>query len=188
MAYQFNNITVLIVESTHAMFDLTKSVLDTFGVGTIVSAYDNESGFAEFCKHKPDLVILDWLGGPSNGLELTRRIRQDDQSPTPYVPIIMMTGFSQKKRVIMARDSGITEFIVKPFTAHTLYKRIERIIEQPRQFVRSNDFFGPDRRRQELPFTGTERRGDSREEEHQKAAQTAQEIRARNHQSTTKTD
>lgn len=158
MAYQFAKLTVLIVESNHAMFDLTKSVLSSFGVGQIISAYTAESGFREFCQTQPDLVLVDWLIDEPGGLDLTRQIRSSPDSPNPYVPIIMMTGYSQKRRVLMARDSGVSEFVVKPYTAATLYKKIETIIEQPRQFVKSPDFFGPDRRRKSQDFTGEDRR------------------------------
>lgn len=158
MSYEFSKLSVLIVESNHAMFDLTKGVLDTFGVGRIISAYNAEVGYEKFCEFKPDLVIVDWLSDEQNGLTLTRKIRNDLSSPNPFVPIIMMTGFSQKRRVTMARDSGITEFIVKPFTAATLYKRLETVIEQPRKFIKSHDFFGPDRRRRNGEFTGEDRR------------------------------
>ncbi|MGM0422675.1 MAG: response regulator [Pseudomonadota bacterium] len=158
MSYQFGKLTVLIVESNHAMFDLTKGVLSSFGIGHIISAYDAESGFREFKLSKPDLVIVDWLTDAPGGLELTRKIRTSPDSPNPYTPIIMMTGYSQKRRVIMARDSGVSEFVVKPFTAATLYKKIETIIEQPRQFVKSPDFFGPDRRRKSDDFKGKDRR------------------------------
>jgi DNA-binding response OmpR family regulator len=61
-----------------------------------------------------------------------------------------MTGFSARERVIAARDTGVTEFLVKPFTANDLYKRIDHVIMKPRQFVKSPDFFGPDRRRKFL--------------------------------------
>ena len=127
MSYQFKNITVLIVESTRAMFDLTRSVLQTFGVNQVYSAYGAEEGFETFCRVNPDLVIIDWLEDPKNGLELTRRIRADKKSPNPFIPIILMTGYSQKKRVLQARDSGITEFLVKPFTAAGLVEAVEQL-------------------------------------------------------------
>lgn len=158
MAYQFAKLTVLVVESNHAMFDLTKGVLSSFGIGQIISAYTAESGFREFCNTKPDLVLVDWLIDAPGGLDLTRQIRTSPESPNPFVPIIMMTGYSQKRRVLMARDSGVSEFVVKPYTAATLYKKIETIIEQPRQFVKSPNFFGPDRRRKSDDFTGVDRR------------------------------
>lgn len=159
MAYQFKNITVLVVESSRAMFDLTKAVLGTFGVNQIYSAYGYEEGFNNYCRLNPDLVIVDWLDDPNNGLELTKRIRQDPKSPNPFTPIVLMTGYSQKKRVIAARDSGITEFIVKPFTAKALFQRIEQLIERPRNFVNCESYFGPDRRRKrDGEYDGPDRR------------------------------
>ncbi len=165
MSYQFKNITVLVVESTRAMFDLTRSVLQAFGVNQVYSAYGADEGFETFCRVNPDLVIIDWLEDPANGLELTRRIRTDPKSPNPFMPIIMMTGYSQKKRVLQARDSGITEFIVKPFTAKALYQKIEQLVERPRHFVSSENYFGPDRRRKrDGEYKGPDRRSDQQPE------------------------
>ncbi len=162
MPYQFKNITVLVIESSKAMFDLTKSVLQTFGVNQIYSAYGFEEGFQAMCRVNPDLIIIDWLEEPKNGLELTKRIRQDEKSPNPFVPIVLMTGYSQKRRVIAARDAGITEFLVKPFTANALYQRIEQLIESPRNFVRSENYFGPDRRRKkDSAYQGPDRRSET---------------------------
>jgi two-component system, chemotaxis family, chemotaxis protein CheY len=158
MSYLFRNITVLVVESNKAMFDLTQAVLVAFGVNQVYSAFGMKEGFEAFCRVNPDLVIIDWLEDPDNGLELTKKIRKDEQSPNPFTPIVLMTGYSQKKRVIQARDSGITEFLVKPFTAKALYQKIEQLIERPRHFVRSDNYFGPDRRRKREEYQGPERR------------------------------
>lgn len=147
MNYRFDDLKILVVEDNLPMLEITKTLLATFGVGTIIGAKDGDNGFREFCDNNPDIVIADWMMKPVDGISLARRIRNDLRSPNPYVPIILMTGFSEKRRVIQARDAGITEFLVKPFTARDLFKRISQIIERPRQFVRSEDFFGPDRRR-----------------------------------------
>lgn len=157
--YRFDDLKVLVVEDNLPMLEITKTLLATFGVGTIIGAKDGENGFREFCLHNPDIVIADWMMKPVDGISLARRIRNDLRSPNPYVPIILMTGFSEKRRVIQARDAGITEFLVKPFTARDLFKRLTQIIERPRQFVRSEDFFGPDRRRKAMEeYTGPLRR------------------------------
>ena len=183
MSYDFENITVLVVESSHAMFDLTKSVLITFGVNQIYSSYGFQQGFDTFCHINPDLIIMDWMEEPNNGLELTKRIRADSSSPNPFVPIILMTGYTLKKRVIMARDSGITTFMAKPYTAKALYKRIEQLVERPRQFVKSESYFGPDRRALRADvYKGPERRSDTNSVEvpaNVTASQLAREIRAR---------
>jgi len=75
------------------------------------------------------------------------------------VPIIMLTGHSEKKRVISARDAGVTEFLAKPISAKSLYQRILNIVINPRPFIKSKGYFGPDRRRNAAAnYTGPERR------------------------------
>jgi two-component system chemotaxis response regulator CheY len=69
-----------------------------------------------------------------------------------------MTGFSEKNRVIEARDAGVTEFLVKPFNTRDLYSRMLQIIEKPRQFVRADQYFGPDRRRSSKQYIGPYKR------------------------------
>jgi CheY-like chemotaxis protein len=136
-----------VIEDNQPMLELAKSLLLTFGTGHVLTAKDGEEGFKVFCEANPDIVVADWMMQPLDGISLTRRIRTSPQSPNPYVPVILMTGFSEKRRVMQARDAGVTEFLVKPFTARDLYRRITQVIERPRQFVRLDDFFGPDRRR-----------------------------------------
>ena len=141
------------------MLDLAKSILATFGVGTVHTAKNGEDGFKLFCSLNPDIVIADWMMKPMDGISLTRRIRNDAASPNHFTPVILMTGFSEKRRVIQARDAGVTEFLVKPFNARDMYRRISQVIERPRQFVRSEDFFGPDRRRMRTTaYHGPQRR------------------------------
>lgn len=159
MAYQMHKISVLIVEDNLPMLEITKSLLLAFGIGHVITAQNGEIGFKRFCELNPDMVIADWMMKPVDGISLTRIIRNDPKSPNPYVPVILMTGFSEKRRVFQARDAGVTEFLVKPFNARDLYKRLVQVIERPRQFVKATDFFGPDRRRRSSgPYEGPMRR------------------------------
>jgi hypothetical protein len=63
------------------------------------------------------------------------------------VPIIMMTGYGSSSKISNARDVGVTEFLIKPFSAHDISKRIMHIISSPRDFIVTDNFAGPDRRR-----------------------------------------
>ena len=86
-------------------------------------------------------------------------IRQPGANANPYVPIIMLTGHSEKKRVIAARDAGITEFMAKPISAKALYQRILNVVANPRPFIKTKTYFGPDRRRNvNSNYVGPERR------------------------------
>ena len=101
MAYKFSTINVLIVEDNLPMMELTRSILETFGIEHVDSAKDGEEGFAMFCQHNYDLVIADWMMKPMDGISLTRRIRNDPLSPNQFVPVILVTGFSEKLRVLI---------------------------------------------------------------------------------------
>jgi two-component system chemotaxis response regulator CheY len=159
MSYNFNHLRILVIEDNQPMLEICKTLLLTFGVGEVITARNGEEGFRVFCRENPDIVVSDWMMEPTDGISMSRRIRNDATSPNRYVPIILVTGFSEKKRVVQARDAGVTEFLVKPFTARDLYKRIAQIIERPRQFVKSEDFFGPDRRRKSTTeFRGVAKR------------------------------
>lgn len=159
MSYQFEKVKILVVEDNQPMLELAKTLLNTFGVNDIYTARDGDEGFDVYCKENPDLILSDWMMRRVDGISLARRIRNDSLGPNQFVPFILMTGFSEKRRVVQARDVGITEFLVKPFTARDLYRRVVQIIEKPRPFIRSENFFGPDRRRKVIEdYQGPHRR------------------------------
>ncbi|GJL85638.1 MAG: response regulator [Micavibrio sp.] len=150
MSFKFERLTVLVVEDTVPMRKLICSVLETLGVRTIHTAEEGRQGYDKFCKENPDIVITDWHMLPVSGLDLVKKIRTDKESPNKTVPIVMMTGYSAMPRVSKARDEGATEFLVKPFSANDLAKRIAHVISKPRDFIQADDFFGPDRRRRAM--------------------------------------
>ena len=161
MPYTLDSVKILVVDDMAPMLSLIKSVLSIYGFKEIFTASDGTEGFEMVCQHNPDLILTDWVMEPMDGLEFTRKVRLDPLSPNPYVPVLMMTGFSSRLRVEASRDSGITEFLVKPFSSRDLCSRLVQIIEKPRQFVDAPQFFGPDRRRRDSStYTGMRKRND----------------------------
>lgn len=149
----------LVVDDNAHMRRIVRMLLHGFGIREVIEAEDGAAGLEFFQSNMPDFVIVDWSMPIFSGLELTRMLRNPDDSPNPYVPIIMITGHSDKKRVLEARDTGVTEFICKPLSARALYQRILMSIVQPRPFIRAKSYFGPDRRRFVASvYTGEERR------------------------------
>lgn len=160
MTYQLNTVKILIVEDMQPMLSLTLSILKIFGFTNVDGAKSVEEGYELFRQKNHDLIITDWLMEPYDGLDLIRFIRMNDDSPNKFVPIILMTGYSDQARVEIARDMGVTEFLMKPYSARDMYARIVQIVEKPRQFVDADEFFGPDRRRRKnFEFQGDEKRG-----------------------------
>ena len=161
--YQFGDVKVLVVDDQKYITDILKAIIETFGVKKIDICHNGEDAFSAFCRENHDLIITDWLLDGMDGLELTEKIRTSEKSPNRYVPVLLMTAFSEKHRVFKARDTGITEFLAKPFTANDLYVRIHQVIEKPRDFVLSDKFTGPDRRRKRVVDENTRFK---REEDH----------------------
>jgi two-component system, chemotaxis family, chemotaxis protein CheY len=95
----------------------------------------------------PDFAIIDYKMEPIDGVQLTQIIRNSPDSASPYLPIIMLTAFADKARVMEARDAGVHEIVVKPVSAAALFSRIRAVILKSRPFIRSAGYFGPDRRR-----------------------------------------
>lgn len=168
MTYSLEQASVLVVEDMQPMMELTRSILTIFGFKSVYGARDAEQGFRIIREENPDIVITDWLMEPVNGIDFIKKIRTSEESPNPYVPVILMTGYSDRTRVEAARDSGVTEFLMKPYTAKDLYSRIVQIIEKPRQFVDCGTFFGPDRRRRKnFDYQGPLRRSADDPEDHE---------------------
>ena len=80
MSYKLENIKILLVEDNKPMLSLLKSVLLSFGVGTVATSLDGEDAFTKFKTLNPDLVITDWMMSPCDGVELSRRIRNDPKT------------------------------------------------------------------------------------------------------------
>ncbi len=162
----FENLKALIIEDNAHMRSLLRALLNSVGVKDIAEAAHGQAGLEALRERKSDLVLTDMVMKPMDGLEFTRHVRNDEHSPNPFVPIIMITGHTEKYRVEAARDAGVTEFLAKPITAHNLFARIAEIVERPRAFVRCGSYFGPDRRRhQNEDYPGPWRRKEDFEEE-----------------------
>ncbi|HXS07268.1 MAG TPA: response regulator [Rhizomicrobium sp.] len=157
----FEALKVLIVEDNQHMRVLLRSLLNSIGIREIHEAGNGVAALDVLKELKCDLVLSDLAMKPMDGLEFTREIRLSKRSINPFMPIIMITGHTEKHRVEAARDAGVTEFLAKPITPHSLYSRLAEIVERPRAFVRSESYFGPDRRRKALEhYAGPWRRHD----------------------------
>jgi len=155
----FNRLRFLVIDDNAHMRRMLRALLYGFGTREVHEAEDGATGLEAFTHHTPDIVIIDWAMPIFDGLELTQMIRQPGANANPYVAIIMLTGHSEKKRVASARDAGVTEFLAKPISAKGLYQRIVNVVANPRPFIKTKTYFGPDRRRSNnSAYVGTERR------------------------------
>lgn len=140
-------IQVLLVDDNPHMRTIASAVLMSAGIRKVIQAADGGEALEMLRYNNVDLAIVDYNMFPLDGVEFTRLVRNSPDSANPYLPIIMMTGHAGKQRVYAARDAGVTEFLVKPITAKAVLDRIQSVIWKPRPFVKTEGYFGPDRRR-----------------------------------------
>ncbi len=152
---------VLVVDDNQHMRSIVATILSAVGVGHVRECWDGAEALDALRQWQADLAIIDYHMSPIDGVEFTKLVRNAGDSPNPYLPIIMLTGYAERARVMEARDAGVTEFAVKPVTAQAILNRLNAVIFKPRPFVKTADYFGPDRRRkQDEAYDGPWRRAE----------------------------
>lgn len=152
---------MLILDDNAHMRMLMRAILTSFDMRKIVEASDADDGLAVLVQDKIHLAFVDFRLGGRDGLDFVKTVRNATDSPDRFLPIIMITAYSEKSRVIQAVNAGVDEFLVKPIRAIDVAARINAVIERRRPFVCSSDYFGPERRRRKDPrYNGARRRVD----------------------------
>ncbi len=159
MTQRMDRVRVLIVDDNHHMINIVKTILRGFGLNNFYEARDAAEAFDIVRSESIDLIVVDFLMDILDGTDFVRLVRTGEDSPNPFVPIIMLTAYSERSKVEAARDAGVTEFCCKPVTAKKLYRKVSSVVNNPRPFIRTPTYFGPDRRRRHNPnYRGEERR------------------------------
>ena len=155
----FERIRVLILEDNAHMSTILRKVLQGFGVRQVFEARDAADAFEAMRNSNPDLALVDYMLGDVDGLEFTRLVRTASDSPNKYLPIIMVSGHTDRSKVMEAINAGVNEYLAKPVRPVDVYNRLVSLIERPRRFVKTAGYFGPDRRRRQDPrYNGPWRR------------------------------
>jgi two-component system chemotaxis response regulator CheY len=154
-----SRIRVMIVDDNHHMVSLVKTILHGLGIREVLEAHDAAEAFEIMRSARLDILIVDFAMEPLNGIEFVKLVRTADDSTAKMIPIIMLTAYSERSKVEAARDVGVTEFCAKPVTATEIYRKVAAVVNRSRTFVRTKQFFGPDRRRHaQTEFDGDDRR------------------------------
>lgn len=158
----------MIVEDSEYMQTLMEQMLKVFGVGEILACSNAEEAIdiltvlqaTRKSRHlkSVDIVLTDWLMPKGSGAKLLSWIRNHEKDSVRFLPVIVVSGYTTEKIATQTRDMGANDSLVKPISGMSLAGRICSVIDNPRPFVKARDFFGPDRRRQSIPYTGAERR------------------------------
>lgn len=143
----FSTINLAIVDADQNIAYLTRKLLSSLGFNRIFIVHSGED-VIELMKEEPiDIIITDWETSSMGGIDLAKFLRRSPESPNRMLPVIMLTAHADRYHIEKARDSGVTEYVIKPFSAKTLLERIYAVVENPRGFIISKKYIGPDRRR-----------------------------------------
>lgn len=166
--YDLKNFVVLVADGSEVMRSLLASTLKNIGVGRVSFAFDGSGtiGYLKASKvsssdnltYPADIVISDISMDQVDGMMLLRWIRRHEDSPNHFMPVVLTSSSPDKDSIGQARNMGANAFLAKPFSAKSLTKLIADLIENPRDFVRTKTYFGPDRRTYKNDVSKMERR------------------------------
>ncbi len=148
LAAELRKIDVLVVDDNAHMRSLVRQVLVAIGVGSVREASDGMAAFSMLKERRADVIVTDWMMEPLNGVEFVKLLRTAPDSPDQEVAVIMLTGHTERSRIVQARDVGVDEILAKPFSPRALYDRLYEVITNPRPFIKKPGYAGPEKRNQ----------------------------------------
>ncbi len=113
---------VLVADDSSTMRKIILRSLQAVGVTEVTEAADGSEAVAMFKPGSFEMILTDWNMPGKTGLEVVEEIRAQDKD----VPIIMVTTEAEKGRVMQAIQAGVSDYLVKPFTADTLREKLEK--------------------------------------------------------------
>jgi len=119
------SIKVLVVDDFATMRRIVKGALKQLGFKDIIEAEDGKAAFDELKKEKVGLIVSDWNMPNMTGLELLKAVRGDDGLKD--IPFLMVTAEGQKDNVVEAIKSGVSNYVVKPFTPDTFIEKLQKV-------------------------------------------------------------
>ena len=120
------NMPILIVDDYKTMLRIIRNLLKQIGFDNVEEATDGAAALQKLREGDFKLVISDWNMEPMTGIQLLREVRQDQRlSKTPF---IMVTAESKTENVVIAKEAGVSNYIVKPFNAATLKSKLVGVL------------------------------------------------------------
>lgn len=149
---------VLIVDPNPHAARLLTEIVKGMGAGEIVVEPSEPRAMKAAADLEPGIIFTERNGDNLDGESLARALRRSS-FVCRRAPIIMVTADATASTILGARDSGVHEFLRKPFTSADLLKRVENVALKPRDWVEAVGYVGPDRRRfNSGEFTGDRKR------------------------------
>jgi two-component system chemotaxis response regulator CheY len=121
------NMKVMIVDDFATMRRILRNILKQIGFKNIIEADDGKNALKKLKKEKVDLIMCDWNMPEMPGIELLKNVRSDDELKD--IPFVMVTAEAQKDNIIEAVKSGVSNYVVKPFSAETIAEKLNKVFD-----------------------------------------------------------
>ena len=142
----FRDLMILIADPSPYLCMLVHGILRGFGANKVIEVKHSFGVLETLIGQRIDILLCDSRLPPHGGLSLTRAIRRNAENENRTMPILIMSSDTREATVRNARDVGANMVVAKPMSPASLYDRLAWVAFNPRQFVDSETYFGPDRR------------------------------------------
>jgi two-component system chemotaxis response regulator CheY len=119
---------ILVVDDFATMRRIIKSILKQLGYTNVTEAGDGVEAMTKLRESSFDFIISDWNMPNMSGIELLKTVRAD--ADMANLPFLMVTAEALKENIVEAVQAGVSNYIVKPFTAETLGEKIDKIFPE----------------------------------------------------------
>ena len=120
------SMNVLVVDDYKSMIRIVRGLLNQLGFQNVDEAMDGPSALALIRSKSYGLVLSDWNMQPMSGLELLKTVRADDRTRT--LPFVMVTAEAKAENVVAARQAGVNNYVIKPFTLAVLKQKLGTVL------------------------------------------------------------
>ena len=140
------DLVILVADPNAYARRITNGMLRGFGANKVLEVEQTLSLFQVLTSQKIDILLCDMRLPPHGGLMLTRTIRRNTNNENRTIPILLMSSDTGETTIKNARDAGANMVVAKPMSPSSLYDRLSWIAFNPRPFIDTATYFGPDRR------------------------------------------
>ncbi|MGB4887570.1 MAG: chemotaxis response regulator CheY [Nitrospira sp.] len=121
------NMKILVVDDMSTMRRIVKNILKQLGFNNLEEAENGQEALKKLKADTYGFVVSDWNMPIMMGIDMLRAIRADEKLKT--IPVLMVTAEAQKENLMEAVQAGVSNYVVKPFTAETMQEKINKIFK-----------------------------------------------------------
>ena len=122
------NMRILSVDDFSTMRRIVKNILKQLGYTNVDEAENGATAIDAMREKKYDLIISDWNMPVKTGIEFLKEVRADPELKD--TPFLMVTAEAEKDNVVEAMQAGVSNYVLKPFTAKILEEKLAGIFPE----------------------------------------------------------